>query len=175
MIQLPGLIDPHVHVREPGATHKEDWSSATAAALAGGFTIILAMPNTRPPITDAVSLHLALEAAQTNARCDYAQYLGAGADNIEIAHHLATGSLLPSPSWDWTRATLIAHLHALHSFYGDRAGTCIARKHVGWYTRARRDASGFRAEFNRVNTLQEQQILIEAYFDEDKRRGYHAA
>lgn len=89
MIQLPGLIDPHVHVREPGATHKEDWSSATAAALAGGFTIILAMPNTRPPVTDAVSLHLALEAAQTNARCDYAQYLGAGADNIEIAHHLA--------------------------------------------------------------------------------------
>ena len=93
----------------------------------------------------------------------------------EIAHHLATGSHLPSPSWDWTRATLIAHLHALHSFYGDRAGTCIARKHVGWYTRGRRDASGFRAEFNRVNTLQEQQILIEAYFDEDKRRGYHAA
>jgi DNA-binding NtrC family response regulator len=42
---------------------------------------------------------------------------------------------------------------------------------VGWYTRARRDASGFRAEFNRVNTLQEQQILIEAYFDEDKQRG----
>ena len=93
----------------------------------------------------------------------------------EIAHHLATGSHLPSPSWDWTRATLIAHLHALHRFYGDRAGTCIARKHVGWYTRARRDASGFRAEFNRVNTLQEQQILIEAYFDEDKQRGYHAA
>ena len=93
----------------------------------------------------------------------------------EIAHHLATGSHLPSPSRDWTRTTLIAHLHALHRFYGDRAGTCIARKHVGWYTRARRDASGFRAEFNRVNTLKEQQILIEAYFDEDKRRGYHAA
>ena len=93
----------------------------------------------------------------------------------EIAHHLATGSHLPSPSWDWTRTTLIAHLHALHRFYGDRAGTCIARKHVAWYTRSRRDASGFRAEFNRVNTLKEQQILIEAYFDEDKRRGYHAA
>ncbi|MGB4335221.1 MAG: tRNA dihydrouridine synthase DusB [Chromatiaceae bacterium] len=93
----------------------------------------------------------------------------------EIAHHLATGTHLPSPSPDWIRTTLIAHLHALHRFYGDRAGPCIARKHVGWYTRARRDASGFRAEFNRVNTLQEQQILIEAYFDEDKQRGYHAA
>ncbi len=89
MIQLPGLIDPHVHVREPGATHKEDWNSATAAALAGGFTMILAMPNTRPPITDAHTLQLALEPAQKNARCDYAQYLGAGADNIEIAPLLA--------------------------------------------------------------------------------------
>ena len=35
VIRLPGFIDVHVHVREPGATHKEDWSSATAAALAG--------------------------------------------------------------------------------------------------------------------------------------------
>ncbi len=38
MIKLPGLIDPHVHVREPGQTHKEDWDTATQAALAGGVT-----------------------------------------------------------------------------------------------------------------------------------------
>jgi carbamoyl-phosphate synthase / aspartate carbamoyltransferase / dihydroorotase len=48
MIRLPGLIDPHVHVREPGQTHKEDWDTATQAALAGGVTMILAMPNTKP-------------------------------------------------------------------------------------------------------------------------------
>ncbi len=81
MLKLPGLIDPHVHVREPGATHKEDWASATAAALAGGFTLILAMPNTDPPITSASRLDLALEAAYTRARCDYAQFLGAGPEN----------------------------------------------------------------------------------------------
>jgi len=78
---LPGLIDPHVHLREPGATHKEDWDSGTAAALAGGFTIVLAMPNTNPPVTDALSLDMALQAARSKARCDYAQYLGAGAGN----------------------------------------------------------------------------------------------
>ena len=89
MIKLPGLIDPHIHVREPGATHKEDWNSATSAALAGGFTIILAMPNTQPPITDAQTLGLALGAARINAHCDYAQFLGAGGDNIETASHLA--------------------------------------------------------------------------------------
>jgi carbamoyl-phosphate synthase/aspartate carbamoyltransferase/dihydroorotase len=81
-MQLPGLIDPHVHLREPGATHKEDWDSGTAAALAGGFTTILAMPNTRPPITDAETLNLALAYAHQKARCDYAQYLGAGPDNL---------------------------------------------------------------------------------------------
>ena len=89
---LPGLIDPHVHLREPGATHKEDWDSGTAAALAGGFTTVLAMPNTQPPITDAASLDLALSAAQAKARCDYAQYLGAGAENIETAAALAPRS-----------------------------------------------------------------------------------
>lgn len=92
MLRLPGLVDPHVHVREPGATHKEDWDSATAAALAGGFTTILAMPNTQPPVTDLPSLQLALVAARSKARCDYGQYLGAGADNVESAASLAARS-----------------------------------------------------------------------------------
>ncbi len=89
MIRLPGLIDPHVHVREPGATHKEDWGTATAAALAGGFTVILAMPNTRPPVTDAETLALTLASAEQKAHCDYAQYLGAGPDNVSTAVVLA--------------------------------------------------------------------------------------
>lgn len=89
MLRLPGLIDPHVHFREPGATHKEDWDSGTAAALAGGFTLVLAMPNTKPPIFDAATLNLALEAARSKARCDYAQYLGAGPDNAETVAALA--------------------------------------------------------------------------------------
>ncbi|OQA45153.1 MAG: Dihydroorotase [Chloroflexi bacterium ADurb.Bin325] len=88
MLRLPGLIDPHVHLREPGATHKEDWDTGTAAALAGGFTTVLAMPNTRPPVTDAATLALALAAA-AKARCDYAQFLGAGADNSASAPALA--------------------------------------------------------------------------------------
>ncbi len=89
MLQLPGLIDPHVHVREPGQTHKEDWDTATQAALAGGVTLILAMPNTSPPIVDAASLDLALQAAQAKARCDYAQFLGAGPANADQVATLA--------------------------------------------------------------------------------------
>jgi carbamoyl-phosphate synthase/aspartate carbamoyltransferase/dihydroorotase len=81
LIQLPGLIDPHVHLREPGATYKEDWDSGTAAALAGGFTIVLAMPNTYPPIISAAALDAALEVARHKARCDYAQFAGASRSN----------------------------------------------------------------------------------------------
>jgi carbamoyl-phosphate synthase/aspartate carbamoyltransferase/dihydroorotase len=90
MIRLPGLIDPHVHVREPGQTHKEDWDTATSAALAGGVTMILAMPNTKPPIFDASTLDLALDAAKQKARCDYAQFVGAGPDNADILPTLAS-------------------------------------------------------------------------------------
>jgi len=89
MLKLPGLIDPHVHLREPGGAYKEDWDSGTAAALAGGFTMVLAMPNTQPPVTDAATLRAALELAGAKARCDYAQYLGAGADNVAGAAALA--------------------------------------------------------------------------------------
>ena len=89
MIRLPGLIDPHVHVREPGQTHKENWDTATQAALAGGVTAILAMPNTKPPIFDNSTLDLALEAARQKARCDYAQFVGAGPDNADILPSLA--------------------------------------------------------------------------------------
>ncbi|MFZ5880243.1 MAG: amidohydrolase family protein [Chloroflexota bacterium] len=87
MMRLPGLIDPHVHLREPGATHKEDYDSGTCAALAGGVTLVLAMPNTQPPIFDAQTLDLALDSAKVKARCDYAQFLGAGPDNSDWPRH----------------------------------------------------------------------------------------
>lgn len=83
MIKLPGLIDTHVHLREPGQTHKEDWDTGTSAALAGGITMVLTMPNTKPAIFDAETLDQALEAARSKARCDYAQFLGAGPDNAD--------------------------------------------------------------------------------------------
>jgi len=90
MLKLPGLIDPHVHVREPGQTHKEDWDTATQSALAGGVTTILGMPNTKPPIFDNSTLNLALNAAKQKARCDYGQYVGAGPDNATILPALAS-------------------------------------------------------------------------------------
>ncbi|XP_053315882.1 CAD protein isoform X2 [Spea bombifrons] len=82
LIRLPGLIDVHVHLREPGATHKEDFSSGTAAALAGGVTTVCVMPNTNPAVTDAGSFALAQKLAEAGARCDFALFLGASSENV---------------------------------------------------------------------------------------------
>ncbi len=53
---LPGLIEVHGHMREPGMDYKEDIPHGTRAALAGGYTTVLDMPNTRPPTTTAARL-----------------------------------------------------------------------------------------------------------------------
>jgi dihydroorotase len=55
-IILPGAVDPHVHFRDPGLTHKEDFISGSTAALHGGVTCVLDMPNTRPPVVDVRTL-----------------------------------------------------------------------------------------------------------------------
>lgn len=56
LIVTPGLIDVHVHLREPGEEHKETIATGAAAAVAGGFTSICAMPNTDPPIDDPATV-----------------------------------------------------------------------------------------------------------------------
>lgn len=93
-LTLPGLIDPHVHVRDLNQAHKEDWDTCTASALAGGVTTVLAMPNTQPAITTPPALAAYEAAAAQRARCDYGLYLGAGPDNTGFtrAHaHRAAG------------------------------------------------------------------------------------
>jgi dihydroorotase len=55
LLVFPGFIDPHIHVRDPGDTHKEDFSHATRAAAAGGITTVLVMPNAVPPVTDVTT------------------------------------------------------------------------------------------------------------------------
>uniref|UniRef100_A0A669AWZ5 Multifunctional protein CAD n=1 Tax=Oreochromis niloticus TaxID=8128 RepID=A0A669AWZ5_ORENI len=90
LVRLPGLIDVHVHLREPGATYKEDFSSGTAAALAGGVTLVCAMPNTSPAIIDANNLALVQKLAKAGSRCDYALYVGAATDNAALLPPIAS-------------------------------------------------------------------------------------
>ncbi|PJE67298.1 dihydroorotase, partial [Candidatus Shapirobacteria bacterium CG10_big_fil_rev_8_21_14_0_10_40_9] len=55
-LRIPGLIDTHVHLRDPGETHKEDFYTGTSAALTGGVTTIIDMPNNKEPIIDSERL-----------------------------------------------------------------------------------------------------------------------
>ena len=89
MISLPGLIDAHVHLRTPGQTHKEDISTGTRAALAGGFTQVLDMPNTTPPTVDRVTLDRKLEAVRAAAHCAVHLFAGATEGNSQSVVGLA--------------------------------------------------------------------------------------
>lgn len=89
IIRLPGLIDVHTHMREPGNEEKEDFDSGTSAALAGGITMICVMPNTNPPIVDFETLNHVRELAKSKARCDFALYVGASPNNAEILANVA--------------------------------------------------------------------------------------
>jgi len=82
MITLPGLIDPHVHLRDPGQTHKEDFTTGTMAALAGGFTTILDMPNNAIPITTLDLLTSKEKIAKKKIVCDVGFYFGSLGDNL---------------------------------------------------------------------------------------------
>ncbi len=82
LFALPGLIDPHVHLRDPGLTYKEDFHSGTRAALAGGFTTVLDMPNTTPPTTTVKSFKQKQVIAKKKAVCDYGLHFGATKNNF---------------------------------------------------------------------------------------------
>jgi carbamoyl-phosphate synthase/aspartate carbamoyltransferase/dihydroorotase len=82
-ITLPGLIDPHVHLRDPGQTDKEDFLSGTSAALAGGFTTVLDMPNNLQPITTLERLEAKLASARAKAVSDIGFYFGTLGDNFD--------------------------------------------------------------------------------------------
>jgi len=68
-IICPGLMDIHVHLREPGQTHKETIETGTAAAAAGGFTFVACMPNTKPPIDQPDVVRNVLERAKETGHC----------------------------------------------------------------------------------------------------------
>ncbi len=80
--KLPGLADVHVHLRVPGGEHKEDFRTGTAAALAGGFTTVLAMPNTQPPLATLDVWRATQQRAQAEAVCDVHLFAGASPDHL---------------------------------------------------------------------------------------------
>ncbi len=108
LTRIPGMVDPHVHLRDLDWSHKATFATETAAALAGGYWAVLDMPNTPPPTIDAAALKLKRERMAAGARCDWGVYFGASqADNqaeypaaaplccgLKIYNNATTGTLL---------------------------------------------------------------------------------
>lgn len=111
-IVAPGLIDVHVHCREPGHEEEETIATAAAAAVAGGFTTICAMPNTHPPMDDETAVQYVLQRA---ARADLARVLpvgcitqGRGGENLaEIGMMLEAGAVAFTDDGDGVSSTSV--------------------------------------------------------------------
>ena len=112
---MPGVIDPQVHFREPGNEHKEDLGSGSRAAVRGGVTSFLEMPNTAPPTTTQAALDAKLALAAQKSVANYGFFIGATPDNladlnsvtpacgIKIFMGSSTGSLLVNRPEDLER------------------------------------------------------------------------
>lgn len=83
MLLVPGAIDDHVHMRDPGLTHKGDMDSETCAAAVGGVTTVFDMPNVVPQTTTLPLLEERYRLAATRCHVNYAFFLGATRDNID--------------------------------------------------------------------------------------------
>lgn len=92
---MPGFIDPHVHLRDPGMTEKETFPTGTLSAVCGGVTCVLDMPNTRPPVTDILSLADKKVHVRGRAYADYGLYaaLTPGAKIEQLAPHVPSFKL----------------------------------------------------------------------------------
>jgi dihydroorotase len=91
---LPGAIDVHVHFRDPGYTHKEDWASGSAAAAFGGVTTVFDMPNTVPATATAEILAAKHDIASSRSRVDYGLYGYLGESSIGQVPEMVAGGVI---------------------------------------------------------------------------------
>ena len=82
----------------------------------------------------------------------------------EVEHYLATGELLPAPTFAEIHAILRAHLADLYAFYGEDTGAKIARKHISWYTKGIQGAARFRQAMNQLTTVEAQLAATDEFF-----------
>ncbi len=83
----------------------------------------------------------------------------------QIKHYLAKGEQLPPPDHEEVCQVLIKHLQNLHHFYGELSGVRIARKHIGWYVKHRRESELFKKQINQVDDADKQIKLVEDFFN----------
>ena len=129
---LPGVIDSQVHLREPGAEHKEDLETGGRAAVMGGVTAVFEMPNTKPLTTTEEALADKLRRATDRMHCDFAFYMGGTRENAHLLGDLerlpgcagtkvfmgsSTGTLLVED--DEGIAAILKNIHRRAAFHSE--------------------------------------------------------
>lgn len=126
-ILFPGLIDPHVHFRDPGLTHKEDLHSGSRSAVAGGVTTFFEMPNTKPPTFTLENLEQKRAIAREKSVANFAFYFGAGINNsaeiekvknvpgVKLYLNTTTGDLKMDQEETWRKVFRIGKKVLLHA------------------------------------------------------------
>lgn len=140
---LPGVIDTHVHFREPGLTHKEDLETGSLGAVMGGVTAVFEMPNTDPLTVSAETLANKLKRGHHRMHCDFAFFVGATADNtkdlaelerlpgcagIKVFMGSSTGSLLVAD--DAGLRAVLKVIHRRASFHAEDEARLNERKNL---------------------------------------------
>ena len=140
---LPGVIDTQVHLREPGAEHKEDLATGGRAAVMGGVTTVFEMPNTRPLTVTAEALADKVRRASNRMYCDFAFFIGGTRENtaelpelerlpgcagVKVFMGSSTGSLLVEDD-DGVRAILRA-IRRRASFHSEDEPRLRERRHL---------------------------------------------
>ena len=140
---LPGVIDTHVHFREPGLTHKEDLETGSLGAVMGGVTAVFEMPNTDPLTVSAETLADKLKRGHHRMHCDFAFFVGATADNtkdlaelerlpgcagIKVFMGSSTGSLLVAD--DSGLRAVLKVIRRRASFHAEDEARLNERKHL---------------------------------------------
>jgi dihydroorotase len=126
-IVLPGLIDPHVHFREPGLTQKEDFFAGSKAAAAGGITCFLDMPNTNPPTVSVDLLEEKRNLAKNKSLTNFGFHFGSTKKNVEeikkakniasvkIFLNISTGKMLIDDDKVLRRIMEVSKINTIHA------------------------------------------------------------
>jgi dihydroorotase len=140
---LPGVVDSQVHLREPGAEHKEDLETGGRAAVMGGVTSVFEMPNTNPLTISAHTLEDKIRRATNRMYCDFAFYMGGTRENAHLLGDLemlpgcagvkvfmgsSTGSLLVED--DKGVARILANIRRRAAFHSEDEYRLNERKHL---------------------------------------------
>ncbi len=124
-LRLPGLVDAHVHFREPGYTQKEDLHTGTCAALAGGVTTVLDMPNTVPPTSTPANLQEKVRLAASKAVCDIGLFVGATVADVDaylaVANRACGLKIYVNETFGSLRIEELGLLHRLFRTWAERA------------------------------------------------------